>query len=367
MPLMWIVWLPALAYPIGAALQQHLSPLRLTVLLAGTAVFAAVYVWTSWHTRVGPYASRLAGRRVPELVPLLVLVAIGAALTLGNAAWLEFTIYVSAMAGGLLPLRRAIPALVLIGALAVLLGDVTGTSAARVQSDLILLPPVGLTVLLVVSMTVLNRQLQAAREEIVRLAVGEERQRFARDLHDLLGHTLSLIALKSELASRLATVSPDRAAEEMRDVERAARDALRDVRETVSGYRQPSLDGELAGARAILDAAGIAFEREGSAGPLPPAVEATLSWALREGMTNVIRHSGATRCRVCLGGSDGAVTLTIADDGHGPGPSRHGSGLVGLTERVQRLGGTVEAVGDQGNGFRLTIRVPCNAARMGAT
>ncbi|TME45085.1 MAG: sensor histidine kinase, partial [Chloroflexi bacterium] len=132
-----------------------------------------------------------------------------------------------------------------------------------------------------------NQQLSMAREQIGRLAVGEERLRFARDLHDLLGHSLSVIALKSELAGRLIQSTPGLAAHEVEDIEKVARDALREVREVVAGYRQPTLAAELAGAREALTAAGIEFRVDQDHAALPPAVEAVLAWAVREGVTNV--------------------------------------------------------------------------------
>src|SRR5438309_515445 len=149
-----------------------------------------------------------------------------------------------------------------------------------------------------------NRQLSQAREQIARLAVGEERLRFARDLHDLLGHSLSVIALKSELAGRLIKTTPGLAAHEVEDIEKVARDALRDVREAVAGYRQPTLAAELAGAHEALTAAGIDYRAEDEHMPLPPAIEAVLDWTVREGVTNVMRHSKAKRCEIRISSRD---------------------------------------------------------------
>jgi two-component system sensor histidine kinase DesK len=208
------------------------------------------------------------------------------------------------------------------------------------------------------------RELRAAREEIARLAVAEERLRFARDLHDLLGHSLSSITLKSELAGRLIPDAPDRAAAEVRDIEGVARDALREVREAVAGYRQPALDEELAGARQMLEAAAIACEIERNVGELPNDVGVVLAWAVREGTTNVIRHSRATRCEIRVTQEGEDIRAEISDDGLGS-PSEgeetyaSGSGLSGLAERVASFaGGKVETESPPGGGFRLRVSLP---------
>jgi len=138
-------------------------------------------------------------------------------------------------------------------------------------------------------------------------AVIEERMRMARDLHDLLGHTLAMIALKSELAARLVAENPVQAAQEMRDVERAARQTLREVRVVVAGARQPTLQSELDGARQLLEAAGIVYTLEQTAEALPAPVDAVLAWTIREGVTNVIRHSRARWCHIRLVATEASV------------------------------------------------------------
>ena len=165
-------------------------------------------------------------------------------------------------------------------------------------------------------------ELRSAREELARMAVDEERLRFARDLHDLLGHSLSLITLKSELAGRLLPDEPEKAEAEVHDIEGVARQALGEVREAVAGYRSPTLDEELAGAAEMLGAAGIDFEIENEAGLLPREIDGVLAWAVREGTTNVIRHSQARNCHILLAREDGMVH---AED-HRRRPGRNGPG-----------------------------------------
>ena len=193
----------------------------------------------------------------------------------------------------------------------------------------------------------------------------EERERLSRDLHDLLGQTLSMITLKSELAGCLVKEEPERCAQELAEIERASRQMLREVREAVAGYRQPELSSELEGARQLLSAAGIDAQIESIKGVLPPALDAALAWTVREGVTNVIRHSRARHCRIHLTQKDGTVRAEVLNDG-GEGrqeenTARRGQGLAGLRERVCTLGGTLEAdpLLLQGKEhFRLAVELP---------
>jgi two-component system sensor histidine kinase DesK len=198
--------------------------------------------------------------------------------------------------------------------------------------------------------------------------VAEERLRIARDLHDLLGHSLSLIALKSELAGRLALQAPERAASEIRDIESAARTALAEVRAAIADYRQSTLVSELASARELLAAAGISYRYEGEEDArlaLPPPVEAALAWAVREGVTNVIRHSHARHCVIRLTRASAEVAVEIEDDGVGAPPDdaagMTGSGLRGLAQRVAAIGGRYEAGPRAGGGFHLAVYAPASA------
>ena len=204
-----------------------------------------------------------------------------------------------------------------------------------------------------------NQALREARAELAEMAVAEERLRFARDLHDLLGHDLSLIALKAELAGKLLPAGADQAAGEVEEIRELTRTALRQVRLAVDGYRQPTLPSELAGAKVALEAAGIELRVDGVDGALDPDVESVLAWAVREGATNAIRHSGARHAAITVRAGADTTELEIADDGNGAPPREGaGHGLTGLRERAQSLGGTVEAGAGPAGGFRVTVRVP---------
>lgn len=210
-------------------------------------------------------------------------------------------------------------------------------------------------------------ELDRARLVQAELAVADERLRFARDLHDVMGRTLAAVAVKSELAAQLAKRGRPTAADEMLEVRRMAQDALTDMRAVVGGYRGADLHVELAGARSLLDSAGIACRVIGDGGELPGDVQSALAWVVREGATNVLRHSEARGCDITLDRTaTRRVTLTMENDAvAGPdadGPVRLGNGLVGLAERIAGLGGRLSAGRHAPDRFRLTVSLPLGDA-----
>jgi len=198
-------------------------------------------------------------------------------------------------------------------------------------------------------------RLRMAQDEIERIAKLAERERIARDLHDVLGHTLSVVVLKSELAQKLMSRDPSRALQEMAEVERISRQGLAEVREAITGYRSSGLAAEIEHVRETLTAAGIDATIEARPIALAPAQETALSLALREAATNVIRHSAATRCHIKFYAQDGSALMEVQDDGRG-GDAPFGNGLSGMRERVQALGGALMRETDRGT--RLQIRLP---------
>ena len=206
-----------------------------------------------------------------------------------------------------------------------------------------------------------NIELSEARAEVARLAAENERNRIARDLHDLLGHSLTTITVKAGLARRLAPKDPAGAIREITEVEELGRRSLAEVRATVSGYHDLTLTGELAAARELLRAAGIQAELPAAAEGIEPVAQSLFGWVLREGLTNVVRHSHATRCVVTLG----PRTLEIVDDGVGAADhGMSGNGLRGLRERVATAGGRIDAgPGPAGGGWRLFVEVPAGPGR----
>ncbi|HEV3307683.1 MAG TPA: sensor histidine kinase [Candidatus Sulfotelmatobacter sp.] len=202
----------------------------------------------------------------------------------------------------------------------------------------------------------MNRRLRKANDEIEHLAKVAERERIARDLHDVLGHTLSVITLKSELAGKLIDRDPQRAGREIREVEEISRQALSDVRDAIRGYRSKGLVAELAQAKCTLETAGVAVRCDASTTmKLPAMQESVLSMAVREAVTNVVRHAQAHTCTLRLDQHNGTCHLEIEDDGRG-GFQSEGNGLRGMRERVEMLGGTLTR--DSRAGTKLAITLP---------
>ncbi|MET8770313.1 histidine kinase [Streptomyces sp. NPDC004658] len=205
---------------------------------------------------------------------------------------------------------------------------------------------------------------ERAREVEARLAVAEERLRFGRDLHDVLGRNLSVISLKSELAVQLARRGRPEAVEQMIEVQRVAQESQREVRAVVRGYREADLGVELAGAQGVLTAAGIDCEVRAETGGLPAEVQSALGWVVREATTNVLRHGDAGRCALALAVRERRAVLTVENDGAAAAGDGGGSGLAGLRERLAAVGGTLEAglVGAERDRFRLVAQVPLSTA-----
>lgn len=358
-----------LVIPVLDTIGSDPTPVRwaLAVVLFGAAAGAyllAIALPTGCEARGRVYAS------------IAVITAAGIVLTLTVAtSWAILFTYACVLSGLHLPTREAGPVLVgtVVLAIAINLHEGTGTAFSWGASAF----GIGALMLALGRLIMTNGELREAQAQIRELAVEAERERFARDLHDLLGHSLSVITLKAELAGRLLPERPGEAKRHVEDLEGVARAALGEVRETVSGYRRPTLVGELAGARVALDAAGIELRLRARPEPAEPAdlpadVEALLAWAVREGTTNVIRHSGASRCEIAIEPGDAALaSAEIRDDGNGAhdadghaanGHGSDGNGLDGLRERAALLAGHVEAGAVPGGGFSLRVVVPLERA-----
>ncbi|MFE9093864.1 sensor histidine kinase [Streptomyces sp. NPDC007264] len=357
---LWIgIWLVFLSSPVqDLASGRHTTGGTVAGWL-GLAAFVGGYLTLVFRNLGSPFSQLVVG----GVIAVLGVLAVVLCLTLGPP-WLGLFVYVSVACGAALPLRTAYAAIPATAAVMLLVGLHGGEKDARNLVLLVLL--IGYAMTGVGQLIRTTIELRRARATVAQLAANEERLRLARDLHDLLGHSLSLITLKSELAGRMLPDHPDKAAQQVADIEKVSRQALVDVREAVTGYRRPRLSGELAGAQVALTAAGVTprLPAEPDLAGVPEESESALAWALREAVTNVVRHSGARRCTVELVHRqtlDGPMLeLVVEDDGPGGPGGGPGNGLTGLGERLEKAGGTLEAGGTK-RGFRLTARVPVTA------
>ncbi|MFD8543814.1 sensor histidine kinase [Streptomyces sp. NPDC059649] len=361
----------------------------------GLLAFNSFYLTVIWSA----FSPRLRDTRYP-VVALGVLAAITFAIALGfGGSWFLFFPLLSLASGTVRALRGkklAVWLIVLSGAAGFLSGQAGDPSDAFGVGYGTFLS--GMVTSTVLSLFDTIQELRATRQELARSAVEKERLRFSRDLHDLLGHTMSLVVVKAEAVRRLAPRDLDAALAQAADIEAVGRQALTEIREAVTGYREGSLTTELDRARSALEAAGIEAVVRQSGPPLPPQAGALLGWVVREGVTNALRHSGATRCEIAVHADEERVRLTITDDGRGPvssgatptagrtwlrdrtpGPDGDtagtapadgtaaspgtpgppgGTGLKGLTERLAAAGGTLHSGPDGRRGFRVTAELP---------
>ena len=335
-----------LAFPLGDLLSGRLSAGSEVVAAVGLVAFAALYVRLFWIL-----PSIADERRVEGSGLLAAIAGLGVALSIAfGDEWLGLLVYVSVAVALALPAAVALAGVAGVAAVAV---AITGELGVAVQ-----VVAFGLILVAVRRLMELVRELEAARGQVAELAASEERLRLSRDMHDLLGHNLSVIALKSQLARRLLRRDPPAAESEVRDIESVARSSLQEARAAVRGLRSASLPSELDRARETLEAAGIEASVR-SATPLPAGVGTLLGFAAREGVTNVIRHSRARRCEIEVRRTPEAAELEVRDDGTGvPNQGDKGSGLRGLSERMAEAGGTLQAGPAADGGFRLVARVP---------
>jgi len=348
MPYFWLLSLGYMgwkyAYVTPGALELGMLGLTLVV-------FVPLYFASYWARGWQVLASMAAG------------CLIGTAWVRWNPGAATFFIFACAMAAGIPSMRHAMMA---IGAVVVC--ALLASLLAPTQTRFMFLMPI-LTISLPVGVgAVMDARLRRSRQELVRkqeevehMATIAERERISRDLHDLLGHSLSLIALKAELARKLVHRDVEACAREVGDIEVSARQALAEVRAAVTGYREKGLASALASARASLAAADVQLIEQVERFDLAPALENVVALALREAITNVVRHAGARHCRVSLALEQGVAVLRILDDGKARSAAdiRHGNGLTGMRERVAAVGGWV-AVRAQA-GLELELRIPAGA------
>ncbi|MFE2159880.1 sensor histidine kinase [Streptomyces lydicus] len=336
------------------------SPLA-TVLAASCALslFAISQVTISWSYHSARFDERF---RVALLVPLATL-SVALPLWLGKD-WTILLTYLAATCAVAVPPRLILPALATSVALAVFVAE--HVAGADTTSLVVMTAAVGLSMTTYRRILDLNAELRRTRRELARAAVTDERLRFARDMHDTLGHDLLQLTLRTEVTRRLYRAGGQDVEAELQQIENMGRQCLERVREAVTGYRRLSLPAVIEEARSTLADAGVSVTVDAGTDLLPQDVETALSWVVREALTNVVRHAEAARCRVSLSVEGARAVLEVRDDGKGPvrrlrsGPG--GNGLTGLTERVSALGGSLQASAAPGGGFRVLAAVPLTDA-----
>jgi two-component system sensor histidine kinase DesK len=354
------VWLVYLLVPLADAWREP-RPLWRWIGVTALLVFVGAFVVGASQVRAARRGRRGARALVLGLLALMGVLLVLAAPAVGDAS-MAGIIYIAVLGVMVLPPRWGWSLAVLMAlASEVLPRVVPGWHTDNFFAFQVLVATFAAWG--VMAVVARNAELIAAREEIARLAVADERARMSRDLHDILGHSLTVITVKAELAGRLAEhEGAPRALAEIADVERLAREALADVRSTVGGMRGVTLAGELAGARTALEAAGIRAQLPTVVEQVPAPWRELFAWTVREGVTNVVRHSGAGQCVVRLA----ADAVEVEDDGCGlacdpavvPAAARTGHGLSGLRERAAHLGARMVVDPRGGAGFVLRVEVP---------
>src|SRR5690625_3829505 len=336
------------------------------VFLVAQPIFDPTTTWVDWAfipvivaVFLPVYLNAWTGTMRTRIISIVAMCVLGLLAVTVNSGAGSLFIYAASAAAFVLQPRQAVLAVVAIVGLVLVSGFLVG---APWPYALFYVGPMTLMTGLIGGINIFeaekeraSKRLSQANDEIERLAKIAERERIARDLHDLLGHTLSTITLKSELAARLAEVDHEKAAQQMREVEVISRDTLSQVREAVRGYRSKGLQAEINALDAALQPAGIAVTAEPEPVELQPEQGSALALALREAVANVSRHSRATSCTVRLYTEDGWVVLRVADNGRGS-RKPDGSGLRGMRERVEALGGSLER--HTGGGTVLLVRLP---------
>jgi two-component system sensor histidine kinase DesK len=346
------IWLVYLLEPLGRAAKQP-DVVHRGLGVASVALFAVAFVIGVARVRT----LRREIRVVPAwlrygTVSLMLALTLLTSWAIGRDA-MGMLVYVAVIGLFMLPARPALALVaVLLAATIVVPALVPGWNIDYGATFGVFVGAVAMWGILQIVQR--NSQLAAAREEMARLAVVDERARFARDLHDILGHSLTVVAVKAELAGRLIAIDPARAETEIADVQRLARQALTDVRAAVSGIREVTLAGELATARGALRAAGIEADLPAALESVPAEHRELFGWVVREGITNVIRHSRATACRITVSAND----IEVEDNGDGPVEANAGGhGLTGLRERVTAAGGALTTRRGPGGGFALRVHL----------
>ncbi|MCK0069988.1 sensor histidine kinase [Kordiimonas laminariae] len=295
---------------------------------------------------------------LPFIASLIILTVIGSPVMLTSNV---FAVYAAAMAGYIEDRRLAIWTLVVIVVITAGYGMFMGYGIPFIGPAVFFMSMTGGACIAGTQFRAKNEALKASQEEVRAMAVQVERERIARDMHDVLGHTLSLISVKSELAGKLVDHDPVRAKSEIEDIHSTARKALADVRATITGMKSHTLVSEIAAARQALSAADISLNFVNEQIELPSSLENAVAMVIREAVTNIVRHAGAERCTVKITGQGDDLLLSIEDDGCGK-IKKEGNGLKGMRERIEALGGYLNIMSEEGT--RIEAAIPLAEVRL---
>jgi two-component system, NarL family, sensor histidine kinase DesK len=341
-PYVWLVFMAFFFFQ--PVLDPHTTSRDWTITAVASVVFLAIYFGVFWVR--APFTYLL----------LLCMVAMGVGLANYNVGSSVFIIF----AASFIPWvsgtsRRAMLALATLIVIILIDAAVFHPQVAFWATSIVVTLGVAGSNIHFAEKNRADAKLRMAHTEIEHLAKVAERERIARDLHDVLGHTLSLIIVKATLAGKLIDRDPQKAKYEIADIEKASRDAMGDIRSTLRGYSTYKLSEELQRAKSTLSSAGICAESDATEVSMSPAQESVIALIMREAVTNVVRHSHARNCRLKLARENGSCVLRVEDDGRG-GIQTEGNGLRGMRERIEALGGTL--IRDTSHGTRLKFEFP---------
>jgi two-component system sensor histidine kinase DesK len=351
----WSRWI-WLAYLFMYPLPWFINPPTTTGLVVSAAAVALFLLMYMRHWDVPR----------PRLIAIASMtVVLSFVLQPFGGLWGVFTIYGVAMLANLRPTRDAVVAIVAISLALVAFAWWRDLHWTQWGFTLFMGVMIGASTILFAQLEESNRRLAESRESARQLAVVAERERIARDLHDLLGHTLTVVAVKADLAAKLVARDPSRAAAEIDDIRTTARAALADIRAAVTGMRSTTLASEIVQARQALGAAGVTLHYDALHTPLPQNIESILSFVIREGVTNIVRHAEASRCDIKIEQArDGHIVLELSDDGKGTTP-REGNGLRGMRARLAEVAGSLTLTSGRGTLIRAEIPLPSAAEAQG--
>ncbi|GGF60366.1 sensor histidine kinase [Alteromonas lipolytica] len=340
MPYLWLVYLGffAIHYFLYDPPVWHIG-----LGILGTVAFLVCYFRAYWTTGAA------------TLIYIIAICAIGTGLSWVNPGAGVFFIYASAFASLVGPPRYSIAIVASILLYIVALSWLRDLSAYFYAPALIFSLIIGTANIFQREIDKKNAALKLSQEEVKRLATVAERERIARDLHDLIGHSFAMLTMKAQLAQKLFDHDTDKARQEIAELEQISRSALADVREAVTGYRQKDLNAELANAKTLLNSVDVAFSYTIPDTRLPNTVDITFGFIVREAVTNLMKHSDANSCQIELTAAKNKLMLTIADNGnatHAP----EGNGLKGMRERISQLNGEIRF--NHNHGFSIMAEVP---------